>query len=152
MTKKSTVTGAKDIAKRFKYAVPGLVPAIAEAQKKALKPMLAMAKANAPIDDGDLRRSLAIKRLRSARERPQHAVGPRSDYVGKDGEKPVRIAHITEFGRAANADGHGEVQGTRWLTRAFQATAEQTIQIFTATVKPAFERKLAKLAARKAAK
>lgn len=146
--KRSTVTGGKEIARRFKYAVPGLVPAINEASRKALKPMLAAARANAPIDDGDLRKSLAIVRRRSARERPVHAVGPRADYVGKDGEKPVRIAHVTEFGRAPNADGKGAIEGTRWFTRAFESTAATSLRIFADTIGPAFLKQLSKRASR----
>lgn len=140
----STVTGGKTIARRFKYAVPGLVPAINEASRAALKPLLAAARANAPVDDGDLRRSLAIKRLRSARERPVHAVGPRADFVGKDGERPARVAHLTEFGRAANASGHGEIQGTRWFTRAFESTSAEVLRIFAATVGAAFWKRMKK--------
>lgn len=144
MPRKSSVSGGKAIARRFKAAVPGLLPAINEASRKALAPMRAQARANVPVDDGDLRRSIAIVRRRSARMRPVHAVGPRADFVGKDGAKPARYSSLTEFGRAANAEGGGEMQGTRWLTRAFEATSAAALRIFGATIGPAFEKQLTK--------
>jgi hypothetical protein len=106
--------------------------------------MLAAARANAPVHDGDLRRSLAIVKRRSPKARPVHAVGPRADFTGKDGAKPVRYAHVVEFGRAANARGSGEQQGTRFLTRAFESTSAAALKIFSETIGPAFLKRVTK--------
>ena len=144
MPSRSTLTGGAAIARKFKAAVPGLLPAISEASRASLKPMLAAARENVPVRSGALKKSLAVKKLRSARLKPSYAVGPRSDYVGKAGQKPVRYAHLAEFGRPPNADGKGEEKGTRFLTRAFRATASEALRIFEQTVGPAFLKRLSK--------
>tara|TARA_R110000868_G_scaffold27661_22_gene104681 strand:+ start:1444 stop:1881 length:438 start_codon:yes stop_codon:yes gene_type:complete len=145
MAPRSRMTGAKAIAGSFRRASGGLLTPISTASRKSLAPMLAAAKRNAPKDDGDLRRSLTIKKnSKSSKARPQHVVGPRADYVGKDGSKPVRYAHITEFGTA-----DGTVQGTRWLTQAFEETSDDVLKSLAAGIAPEIEKHLARKAKRK---
>lgn len=127
--------------------VPGLAVPLNEASRKALKPMLAATKQNAPVRSGALKRSLAIKKARSPKVRPVHLVGPRSDYQEGD-DRPVKYAHILEFGRAANADGKGAIRGTRFMTRAFEATAQQALKILEVELPAAIERRIVKLATR----
>src|SRR5690554_3030198 len=71
------------------------------AGRKSLRPMLKAAKANAPVDDGDLKKSLAIVTdPKAPRDQPRFLVRPRSKYRGKDGSNPSRYAHLVEKGRA----------------------------------------------------
>jgi hypothetical protein len=148
MAKRSSVTGGKQIAKNFRQIVPGLAVPLNEASRKALAPMLTAARANAPVRSGALKRSLAIKRRpRSSKIAPVHVIGPRVDFQAGD-ERPIKYAHIVEFGRAPNADGQGGLSGTRFLTRAFEATADAALQILKSELPLAVERRVKKLAAK----
>lgn len=151
MPKRSTVSGGKAIARNFRQVVPGLAVPLNEASRKALKPMLTATRANAPLDQGTLKRSLAIKRAKSPKNAPVHLIGPRADWQ-EAGDRPVRYAHIVEFGRAANADGKGGMPGTRFMTRAFDATAATVLSILETELPAAIERRIVKLATRGRAK
>lgn len=133
---KSTVTGGAAVARRLRQITPGLTVPLNQASRKAMRPMLRAAKANAPKDDGDLKKSLIVKNRKGTT-----IVGPSSKYVGKDGAKPVRYAHLTEFGRA-----DGSMAGTRWLTRAFETTKDLVIETFGREIGPAIEKRAAYLA------
>lgn len=143
--RKSTVTGGKQIAKALRQVVPGLAVPLNEASRKALKPMLAAAKQNVPVRTGALKRSLAIKKARSPKIRSVHLIGPRADY--QEGEnRPVNYASLVEFGRPPNANGKGGIRGTRFMTRAFEATAQQVLKILETELPAAIERRVMKLA------
>jgi HK97 gp10 family phage protein len=116
------------------------------AARKALRPTLAEAKSNAPKKYGLLRKSLTIKKSRSSKYRPKFRVGPVASAEGPNGEKPIKYAHITEFGRAPNKSGKGGMKGTRWLTRAYESTRDGVSAIFGAEIGPAIEKRAAKLA------
>lgn len=147
MPKRSNVTGGRETAAAMRKIVPGLSVPLNEASRRALKPMLAATRHNAPVDTGALKRSLAIKKARSPKIRPVHLIGPRSDYQEGD-DRPVRYAHILEFGRAPNSDGKGGMPGTRFMTKAFEATAQQVLRILEKELPEAVERRVVKLAAR----
>ncbi len=136
----STITGGKAVARRLGAIAPGLATPLTEASRKAMRPMLAAAKALAPVDDGDLKRSLTIKSKRG-----QTVVGPNKKFIGRDGAKPGRVAHLVEFGRAAGANGRGGMPGTRFMSRAFEATKDQVVKIFGSEIGPAIERRAQKL-------
>ncbi len=139
--RKSTVTGGRDVAKRLRQVVPGLAVPLNEASRKALAPMLRMARATAPKDNGLLRKSLIIKRARrSSKMRPVHLVGATGIAV--------HYAHLAEFGRAPGADGSGGSEGSRFLTKAFDATAAQALKILGLELPAAIERRVQKLAAK----
>jgi HK97 gp10 family phage protein len=116
------------------------------AARKALRPTLAEAKSNAPKKSGLLRKSLTIKKSRSQKARPKFRVGPDAATEGPNGEKPIKYAHITEFGRAPNKGGKGGMKGTRWLTRAYESTRDGVSAIFGAEIGPAIEKHAARLA------
>lgn len=141
---KSGISGGKSIRSAFAKVQSGLAVPMNEASRKALRPMLAAAKQAAPKEDGDLRRSLVIKRAESPKSHPVHVVGPSKDFVGKDGSRPVRYAHVTNYGRAANADGKGGIEGTRWLDRAFDGSKAEVISIFAREIGPAIMRRFEK--------
>ena len=112
------MTGAEDIIAALREVAPQAVTGMNNAARKALQPVLKQARANAPVDDGDLKKALTIKRDGKApRRQSRFVVGPSAAYTGKDGSKPVRYAHLTEFGRA-----DGSRAGTRWMTRAWEQT------------------------------
>ncbi len=149
MAKRSTVTGGKAVVKALRHVVPGLAVPLNEASRKALAPMLSTARANAPRRTGALAKSLAIKRAKSAKARPVHLVGPRKDYVGPSGEKPVRYAHLAEFGSVPRFNGKRMDRGTPpqpFLTPAFEATKNLVLEIFGREIGPAIERRIKKLA------
>ncbi|HEV7344555.1 MAG TPA: HK97 gp10 family phage protein [Devosia sp.] len=145
MAARSKMTGAKAMATTFRRASGGLLTPISAAARKSLAPQLAAAKRNSPRDDGDLRKSLIIKKNpKSPKTKPQHVVGPRADYVGKDGAQPVRYAHLTEFGSA-----DGSQAGTRWLTASFEETADEVMKRLKDGIGTEIEKHLAKKAGRK---
>ena len=117
--------------------VPGLAVPLNEASRKALRPLVAATKANAPVDSGDLKRTIGIRRVRSPKIRPVHVVAP-----------SVRYAHIPEFGRAPNADGNGEIIGQRFMTRAFEATSAAVLKALELEIPEAIRRRVAKIAAK----
>ncbi|MEQ8444866.1 MAG: HK97 gp10 family phage protein [Pelagibacterium sp.] len=144
----SRTTGADDIARALAELGTAIGTPVNAASRKALRPMLKAAKKNAPKDDGDLQKSLTIKRnTKAPRGVSVHVVGPASNYVGADGAKPVRYAHITEFGTA-----DGTVAGTRWLTRAFDETSKETLDTLGREIGPEIEKAAAKRARRRAKK
>jgi len=145
--RKSTVTGGKATARAMRELVPGLAVPLNEASRKAMKPLLAATRANVPVDKGTLRRSLTIKRAKSPKIRPVHLVGPRSDFQSGD-DRPVKYAHIVEFGRAPNADGRGGFPGTRFATRAFESTAATVLKVLELELPEAILRRVAKIRAK----
>lgn len=148
MARKSSVTGGKATAKRLRQVVPGLAVPLNEASRKALAPMLRMARTTAPRDSGALRKTLIIKRSgRSPKIRPVHLVGPRADYE-LNGRRPVKYAHVVEFGRAPNADGKGGMEGSRFMSKAFDATAARALQILGIELPAAIEKRVKKLASK----
>jgi len=145
--RKSSVTGGKAIAKAMRQVVPGLQVPLNEASRKAMKPLLAATRANAPVGEGALKRSLAIKKARSPRIRPVHLIGPRADYQA-NGDRPVKYAHIAEFGRAPGKDGKGGMPGSRFMTKAFEATSAKVLEILAVELPAAIERRIVKVASR----
>lgn len=145
---RSTITGGKQVAAAFRQIVPGLSVPLNEASRKAMAPMVRAAKAGAPVDDGDLKRSMVVKRAKSPKASPVHVVGPRADFVGKNGKRPVKYAHVVEFGRAANADGKGGFPGLRFMTKAFEATAQTVIATLESEIPVAIAKRVAKLRAK----
>ena len=120
-----------------------------QAARKALRPMLAAAKRNAKESDetGSLRKSLTVKRqTKSPKLHPRFRVGPDAGYVGPDGRKPVRYAHLINYGKV-NSDG-SQTPGTRFMDRAFEENAQGTVDIFGKELGPAIEKRAAQLAAK----
>lgn len=140
------MSGAADIAAAFAAVGGNLATPMAAASRKALRPMLKQAKATAPVDSGDLKKSLTVKRSRRVPKGVvEHQVGPSKDYVGADGSKPIRYAHLTEFGKA-----DGSQKGTRWMSRAFEETKAETIEEFGKAMGPEIEKAAARRAKRRA--
>ncbi len=149
---RSKIEGARETAAALKKIVPGMRSGIIATSRAALRPMLRAAKAGAPRDTGTLRKSLTIKQASKRKLRPTFLVGPSNEVVGPDGERPIRTAHFTEFGRAPNANGKGGMPGTRWLTAAFKATAGSVLDTMERELPKEIERAAAKVARQRAAR
>ena len=132
---KSRVTGGKDIAAKFKQVVPGLRVPMNEASRKALRPLLAEMKATVPVDDGDTKRALAVQRVKSPADQPEHRVGVRKGQPGS----PASTVHLVEFGHAGGAP------GSRFMTTAFERKQGDVIRGFAAAIVPAIEKRIAYL-------
>lgn len=139
----SKITGADDLARALASLEGSVTAPINAAARKALQPMLKAARAAAPVDDGDLKKSLTIKKAKSPKSKPKHVVGPAANFVGKDGAKPVRYAHIVEFGPA-----DGSSPGARFLSGAFEETASQVIDELGKALGPEIEKAAARRAKR----
>lgn len=68
-----------------------------KAVRAGTNPILADARANAPRDKDDLRKSLT-KKIIVNNFRCQGIVGADADYVGEDGQKPAHYDHLVEYG------------------------------------------------------
>ena len=113
------------------------------ALRASLAPTLAAAQRGAPVDTGTLRRSLVIRRVRrSPKTKPSYVVGPDPKVRGPNGRRPVRYAHLVEFGL-------GPVKrARRFLTSAYEMTKEEVVKIFGAEFGPRLEENARRIAAR----
>ena len=105
-TRDVQVIGAREV----EAALRGLPQKVQRrAMRRALNmagtPIVRRARSLAPVDDGDLRRSLG-KKVTVDRNPAAHSVlkiGPRTKYPGKTpGKSPANYAHLVEFGTAAH--------------------------------------------------
>jgi hypothetical protein len=105
------------------------------------------------IATGELLKGLIVKRMRSPATRPQYR-------VGVDPDSPARSqAHLLEFDTAPHINAgkfagsqHPGTKGTRFMTRAYEATKQEAVAIFGRVFGPAVEKQAARLAARAAKK
>lgn len=95
------IKGMDDLLRKLKNL--GSTTVAKKVQRKAIRagtnPLLVDAKANVPVDKGDLKRSLT-KKIIVNNYRCQGIVGADSDYVGEDGSKPAHYDHLVEYGHA----------------------------------------------------
>lgn len=111
-----------------------------DALRKAGRPMIKAIKANAPVDSGNLRRSIKSK-IRTSKKDEQVilTIGPDRNTKGtKDGKtvRAVKYANIVEFGSIHRS-------GTRFMTKAFMSTKMICFDIYHREVK-AFIKKAGK--------
>jgi hypothetical protein len=136
MAKRSSVKGAKDAAARFRQIMPGLTVPLNQASRAGLRPLLAEMRATVPVDSGDTKKALAIQRVKSPADAPEHRVGVRSGQEGS----PASTVHLIEFGHA------GSAPGSRFMTRAFEAKDAEVINGFKDAIGPAIRKRVAYLA------
>ena len=151
------VRGHTEAAAAFRRLANQLAAPGNQAGKRSLEPTLAAAKDNlqqdGSIESGELLRAITIRRQKSSAIRPKYAVG--ADPKSKAGPR----AHLLEFdtaphknaGARAGTD-HPGTKGTRFMTRAFEATKQQVVELWAKEIGPAIERQAARLAARAAKK
>lgn len=133
------VQGVQTTIANLRKVAALVAPAANEASKRAMEPMLAEAKANAPVRSGRLKRDLVLRRAKdSPKTRPVYLIGVKPD-------SPARAyAHLIEFGL-------GPVKNaTPFMTMAFETCRESALQIWGRTFGPALEKSAARIAARRA--
>lgn len=142
MARRSGVRGVPESVAALR-TLAGLVAGPAnQASKRAMEPMLAAAKENVPVRTGRLKRALILKRVKKSPK-----LAPRY-VIGVAPKAKAAYAVVVEWGRAANAKGHGALRGTRFMTRAFDANKAEAVRIFGRTIGPAIEEQARKLKAR----
>lgn len=151
---RSRVTGVRETSNALGDLGRYIIVPTNQASRYALQPTLRQAKANAPRDKGVLKKSLVVRQDPNApRAKPRHVVGP-SKSVKERGRRPAWTAHLVEFGTAPHAQRgwfgrliwHPGIRGTRFLTRAFEATKDQVAKRFGEKIGPAIEARAAKIA------
>lgn len=152
MAKRAGVYGQKALSRSLRQLQRDLIRPVGEAQRHALRPMLAAAKANVKTmgaeDTGELRRSLKVKKdSRAPKTKPTYLVGP-------DAKSPaVRYAHLVEFG----TDAHYQPERQAWhpgaspkpfLSQAFHANQAEALKRFEDRIGPAIEKQAVRKAKR----
>lgn len=151
MAKRSRMTGARELNNTFRKITPGLAVPMNEASRKALRPMLNVAKANlrsnGNVLSGELLKLLTIKRdPRSPRMRPVHMVGP--DATKGPG---YRKAHLVELGTRPHMIGNKFHPGARafpFLAPAFEATRHTVMNMLGVELGRAIERRAKRVSSR----
>lgn len=153
-----TVRGSRETARALRDLANYVSVPLNATSRFALQPTVKAAKVKAatlPLDDstGALAASLAIrKKPRSAKLNPVHQVGPDSSFE-KNGRRPVRYAHLIEFGTAPHYQPNRGVvhPGTRpmpFLTHAYNSTKEDVAKRFGQKIGPEMEKRAIKVRAR----
>jgi hypothetical protein len=144
MAARSKVTGVAETRRAMRELARLVAAPLNQAGKRALEVTLAVAKENAPEDEGKLKKALIVKRKKdSPKTAPVYLLGL------KPGSTRTSAAVVTEFGRAPNEDGSGEIRGTHWMGNAFRDTKDEVIRVWSATFGPALEASAKRIAARK---
>ena len=150
------VKGAKETARNFRALARFVSVPLNATSRFALQPTLSAARSNVrslPLDEstGALAKSLTIKRdPRSSKVSPRHQVGPSADAGKGAGRRPVRYAHLVEFGTAPRAQGNGFHPGFApkpFLTPAFFSTRDDVVRRFGSRMGQEMEKRAAKLGA-----
>lgn len=132
----------------FSRLTSGLNAPINAASRKALRPMLAAAKANTP--HRSVKKPLVIRRDPASRaDRPTHVVGGDAKNPG------YRLLHLLEFGTVPHLINGWLHPGTRaqpFLRPAFEETKDEVVEILGREIGPALIKQAAKVAKKRAAK
>lgn len=137
------VRGARQAAGGLRQLAAYVATPLNAASRFALQPALSASRKNAKsagFEDstGALAASLTIKRnSRSAKLNPMHRVGPSKDYEKGD-RKPVKYAHLLEFGTS-------RIAPKPFLTPAYLETKEQVVKRFGDRIGPEMEKRAAKV-------
>ncbi|RWN33433.1 HK97-gp10 family putative phage morphogenesis protein [Mesorhizobium sp.] len=156
------VRGARETSRALRELAKQVAVPLSATSRFALQPTLKQAKANAralPLKEktGTLAASLVIKQKpRTSKVNPTFQVGPDSGVQRQTAfglRKPVKYAHLVEFGTAPHYQpGRGVVHpGTAprpFLTPAFHSTKEEVVKRFGKKIGPEMEKRAAKLKAK----
>lgn len=151
------ITGAKETARNFRELAKFVSVPLNATSRFALQPTLKTARANVnalPLDQssGALASSLTIKRKSSSSKvNPVHQVGPDAAKRG-NGMRPVRYAHLVEFGTAPHFQPgrgvmHPGAAPKPFLTPAYFSTRDEVVKRFGQRYGPEMEKRAAKLGA-----
>jgi hypothetical protein len=148
------VRGSRETSAALRALAKQVAVPLNATSRYALQPTLAAARRNVRAQQfeestGALAASLTIKRLpKSSKVNPRHRVGPAADFQRGD-RKPVRYAHLVEFGTVAKTRAGGiEWPGSAphpFLTPAYYATRDEVVKRFGARIGPEMEKRAAKL-------
>ena len=149
------VIGARESARALRELSKQVTVPLNATSRFALQPTLTAARRNVRVlsfdeSTGALQASLTIKRdPKSHKVNPVHKVGPAADFE-RNGRKPVRYAHLIEFGTAPHFQpGRGVTHpGSApkpFLTPAFHSTKDEVVKRFGDRIGPEMEKRAAKL-------
>lgn len=151
------VRGNREVARALRELSQQVSVPLNATSRFALQPTLKSARTKVQsldLDDstGALASSLTIKRKQSPKLAPVHQVGPDASK-SKDGRRPVRYAHLLEFGTAPHYQpGRGVVHpGSKakpFLTPAFHETKGEVVKRFGQRIGPEMEKRAARLRAK----
>lgn len=118
MPNKVEIKGGKELINKLRHlqkqSTAGKV--MRRAVNLATTPILQSARAECPVDQGDLRRS-QTKKVTGTKLSYNGIVGADANYIGADGKKPSHYDHLVEDGYTAH-DGTA-VPPTGYLRRAW---------------------------------
>jgi hypothetical protein len=148
------VIGARESARALRELSKYVSTPLNATSRFALQPTLTAARRNVrKLDLKDttdtLAASLTIKRKDSPKYGPVHQVGP-ATLAMRDGRRPVRYAHLIEFGTAPHFQpGRGVTHpGSApkpFLTPAYYQTRDEVVKRFGVRIGPEMEKRAAKL-------
>jgi len=127
------VSGVREVRENFKKIKNGLDVPMRTTLQKAARPVVSVAKKNAPKESGVLRKSLKMFRV------PRLPSGYVEYKIGASGKARL-YAHLAEWGR------FGHYAGTRFMTRTFDSEAQPTIERFKALWPAELEKRIKYLA------
>lgn len=145
------VRGARQTSANLRELSRYVTVPLNAASRYALAPTLSAARQNVrqlPLKEttGTLAASLAIKRdPKSPKVSPKHQVGPSSDFSRETQygtRRPVKYAHLVEFGTAKGA------RAMPFLTPAYDSTKGTVVKRFGDRIGPEMEKRAAKLGAK----
>lgn len=131
------ITGESDMADALR-SLPARISkeAAFDALVIAVQPLIAAARANAPVDSGSLQQSIGLRLVRYKKGMQLFAVvGPRRGF-GKGGREPANYAHLVEFGHRINRGkktlrkggvSSGEVAPKPFLRPAWDANKQEVL-------------------------
>jgi hypothetical protein len=152
------VRGDKQTARALRDLASYVATPLNTASRFALVPTRAAARRNVralPLDDstGALAASLTIKKkAKSSKLNPVHQVGPDSEFE-RNGRKPVKYAHLVEFGTAPHYQPergvtHPGSKPMPFLTPAFYDTRDEVVKRFGQKIGPEMEKRARRIAAK----
>lgn len=138
------LTGLKELrAKLRKLEGAGADKVLKSVSRKALTPYVQRAKQNAPVDQGDLKRSIGKETEKGKfRERGAMIAGPRR----KKGNKNAQGFHaiFAEFGTAPRFENGKLIRGlpaTRFLTKAWHSTKGEVLKVYRERLREEIKRR-----------
>lgn len=151
------VRGNRETARALRELAQVVSVPLNAASRFALQPTLKAARTKAASLDledttGALAESLTIRKKASPKLAPVHQVGPDASK-SKNGRRPVKYAHLLEFGTAPHYQPKRGVvhPGTRpkpFLTPAYEQTKGEVVKRFGARIGPEMEKRAARLRAK----
>lgn len=151
------VRGSRQVSSNLRNLASYVVTPANAASRFALRPTLTQSKQNLlalPLKEetGTLAKSLKIiKKARQSKFKPVHQVGPDSQVEAETQygrRRPVRYAHLIEFGTAPHQQGDGLHPGTPprpFMTPAFFETRGEVVKRFGSQIGKEMEKRAAKL-------